>query len=384
MRSTIDIFEDVIRKTKGDQATLSKLFGEEAIRGVSSMATEWQKTKRFDGLEQFYNLHADGTQILKDASEMADTTASSLERAATSAKRFADNRFSKPLKQGGNFLSDFLDQPGASDMLLNGGLAVGGLILGNKLLRGAGGVFGKGKTGQALGGAMGSLGGVTPVYVVNFPGMPQSMPLGGFWGGGSKPLAGADRWGKMAALGKRIPGMGKVLGLAETLGQNPAVAKSLGTLGWLGKSPLGKLAGGAIRKAGVPLTLLFGGLEIGSAAMRGDRHGAVSATGGLGGGLAGMAAGGATGAAIGSVVPGIGTAAGGIVGAILGGLGGDAVGRALAGAIDSTVTQKAEPLLKPKKDELSVKIQVTGPATVNSVSHKGDSALKAGVMTSGQ
>lgn len=388
MRSTIDIFEDVIRKTKGDQATLSKLFGEEAIRGVSSMATEWQKTKRFDGLEQFYNLHADGTQILKDASEMADTTAASLERATTSAKRFAETRFSKPLKQGGNFLSHFLDKPGASNMLLNGGLAVGGLILGNKLLRGAGGLFGKGKAGQAIGGALGSMGGVTPVYVVNFPGMPQSMPLGGFWGGGGKSLAGAEksvsRWGKMAALGKRLPGMGKVLGIAERLGQDPAVVKSLGMLGGMAKSPLGKLAGGLVRKAGIPLALLFGGLEIGSATMRGDRHGAVSATGGLGGGLAGMAAGGATGAALGSVVPGIGTAAGGIVGAILGGLSGDSVGRALAGAIDSTVTQKAEQLLKPKKDELSVKIQVTGPATVSSVSHKGDSALKAGVMTSGQ
>lgn len=385
MRSTITIFEELIRKTKGDQATLSKLFGEEAIRGVSSMATEWQKTKRFEGLENFYKIQANGTQINKDAAEMADTTAASLDRATTSAKKYAESRFAQPLKQGGHLLSNFLDKPGAADMVINSGLALGGLILGNKLLRGAGGLLGKGKAGTMIGGALGMASGVTPVYVVNFPGQ-ASMPLGEFWSGaaGGTAVAGASRWTKLANLGKRFPGMGKLLPAVETMAENPAVAKSLGMLGGAARSPIGRFAGGALRRFGLPIALLMGGLEIGNAAMRGDRHAAVTATGGLGGGLAGMGIGAATGAAVGSVVPGIGTAAGGIVGAILGGLGGDAVGRALAGAIDSTINKKAEPLTKPKKDELSVKIQVTGPATVAGVSHKGDSALRTGVMTSGQ
>jgi phage tail tape-measure protein len=316
---------------------------------------------------------------------MADTTAASLDRATTSAKKYAESRFSQPLKQGGHWLSNFLNQPGAADMVMNGGLALGGLILGNKLLRGAGGLFGKGKAGNLIGGALGMAGGVTPVYVVNFPGQ-SSMPLGEFWSGAASAtaVAGASRWTMLANLGKRLPGMGKLLPAVESLAENPAVERSIGLLGGAARSPIGRFAGGALRRFGLPLALLMGGLEIGGDAMRGDRHAAITATGGLGGGLAGMGVGAAAGAAIGSVVPVVGTAAGGIVGAILGGLGGDTVGRALAGAIDSNINKKAEPLLKPKKDELSVKIQITGPATVSGVSHKGDSALKTGVMTSGQ
>lgn len=361
MHSTINIFEDVIRKTKGDQAVLSKLFGEEAIRGISSMATEWQKTKRFDSLESFYNIHADGTQILKDAAEMADTTTASLDRATTSAKKYAESRFSKPLKQGGNMLSDFLDQPGLVDNVLTGGLILGGTVIGNKLLRGVGGLFGKGKAGSAVGSALGMAGGVTPVYVVNFPGQAASLPLGDFWNGTGKGKGFGIPIPKVAgSFLQRIPGAGALGKLAGTKGGN-----------FLGR-------------IGLPLALLAGAVDIGGAAMRGDRRGIVQGIGGLGGGLLGATAGAAGGAAIGSVVPVIGTAAGGIVGAILGGLGGDTVGRALAGAIDSTINKKADPLTKPKKDELSVKIQVTGPATVAGVFHKGDSTLKAGVMTSGQ
>lgn len=388
MRSTITIFEELIRKTKGDQATLSKLFGDEAIRGVASLATEWQKTQRFDSLENFYKIHADGTQILKDAAEMADTTSSSIERVTTSAKHYAESRFAKPLKQGSNLLSNVLDQPGASDVLMNGLLGVGGLIIANKAMRGIGGLLGKGKAGNGIGSALGMAGGAMPVYVVNFPGQGNSMPLGEFWssatGEAATAAAGSSRWGTLAKTGRRIPGMEKLLPGVKAVAENPAVAKSLGALAGAARSPLGKLAGVGLKRLGVPLALLSSGLEIGNAAMHGDRHGAVAATGGLGGGLAGMGMGAAAGAAVGSVVPIVGTAAGGIVGAILGGLGGDAVGRALAGAIDSTVNQKAEPLTKFKKDELSLKIQVTGPGTVTGVSHKGDSALKTGVMTSGQ
>jgi phage tail tape-measure protein len=386
MRSTIDIFEELIRKTKGDQATLSQLFGEEAIRGVSSMATEWQKTKRFDGLEHFYKMQADGTQINKDAAEMADTVSASLDRATTSAKKYAETRFSTPLKKGGNMLSNFLDKPGAADKLLTGGLAIAGLVAVNKLVRGAGGLLGKGKVGSVIGGALGGAAGVTPVYVVNFPGMGASMPLGGFWeasAGGAGAAASTSRWTMLAKFGKRLPGMSKLLPAVEGMAENPAVVRSLGALGGMARSPIGRFAGGALRRFALPLALLGSGIEIGGAMMRGDRHGAVVGAGGLGGGLAGAAAGGVAGAAIGSVVPVIGTAAGGIVGAILGGLGGDAVGRALAGAIDSNINQKTKPLTKPKKDELNVRIQVDGPAKVTNVMSWGDSLLRTGVMTTG-
>lgn len=259
MRSTLAIFEDVIRKTHGDQATLSQLFGEEAIRGVSSMATEWQKTKRFDSLEKFYAIQADGSQINQDAAAMADTVSASLERASTSGKRFADSRFSAPLKQGGHWLSGFLEQPGAADTVLTGGLAVAGLIGANKLFRGVGGRSGKGAVGGGLGG-----GGVTPVYVVNFPGMGASMPLGGFWeaaggAGGKGVTKAASRWTTLAAIGKRIPGMGKLLPAVEGMARNPLIAKGLGAFSGLARSPVGRFAGGALRRLGLPLALAMGG-----------------------------------------------------------------------------------------------------------------------------
>jgi Ca2+-binding EF-hand superfamily protein len=108
------------------------------------------------------------------------------------------------------------------------------------------------------------------------------------------------------------------LAIASTVGDTTAIAAD--TVGMLrGSGAVGAVA----RRAALPVAVVAGALETGTAIAARDGHRAATAAGATAGGiLGGMAAGAATGLVLGSVVPGAGNVVGAVVGGVVGLAGG--------------------------------------------------------------
>lgn len=248
-RSFVDIIGDIMAATKGDPEKLSKIFGMEAMDGISAFAVEWQRSGK-NAATEFINMQADGSTTLKDAANAADTAAAAITNVHTSLKKFAESNLAKPIKDVADAINSL--DPATFDHLLKiGGIVVGtvgALVLARKLQetgRWAMSIFGKGGAGEKLAGAS-KFGDAIPVYVVNGPASLWSGAPDG--PGGSAP---AGKLGKMAKIGKVLGAFGAATGAG-------AVGYAVGDVGNdIAGSLASKLSGGKYNGEGWLGSLLY-------------------------------------------------------------------------------------------------------------------------------
>jgi len=297
MRAVTDIVKDLVRATGGDALKLSKIFDSEAMRALNLVAAEYKKTGGFDSLDSFMSQSSDGATLLKDAFTAADRSAAKWQTVITAVQNGVFNKLQAPISGGANMIGNV--KPSTMDNVVGYGLGaagiVGGLALGvkgHKLMKG----LGRGKAGAvagAVGGLAGRMAGVQPVMVVNWP---SSLGFGS---------------------GQLSHGFGKAAS------KTSKIARAAGKVGKL--SRLARFGKGLTRK----IPYIGAGLmavDIGSAALSGNKTAMGEAVGSTGGSVAGAVIGGA----IGSVVPVIGTAIGAALGGVLGSYGGGFIGKYFA------------------------------------------------------
>ncbi|EEF78477.1 phage tail tape measure protein [Methylophaga thiooxydans] len=175
LRPINEIMVDIIKKTQGKKTLLSTVFDAEAMRAFNSSTAEFQRTGGLESLDKFMNVHADGTTTLEDSTRAANDAAGAMRNLYTAWQQFADSNLTTYIQSLADTIND-IDKE-TLDMLIKGAaglVAVGGTaILARKLYKGGKGIsdFVKGsKAKSAMGGALGGMDGVTPVYVVNMRG----------------------------------------------------------------------------------------------------------------------------------------------------------------------------------------------------------------------
>lgn len=360
MRSGVDLYKELITKSKGDVAKLSTIFDGEAMRAFNAGITEFKNTGGLKSIDEFLNVASDGATVKADALRANSRNLNaSMGALTTAAKQFADVNLAEPVGELADAIGRLQPEQVQSTMkaLAWGAAAIGGAIAIKKgvdavrwtsdtlqyIRKGKGVKGGKGGAAGALADAAGAVAGggqAIPVIVMNWP------------GGGAAGMAGglADAAGDLAEAG------GKKSGKA-------AAAK--GAKGLLGRvaSRGASLAGGVLRRAGPLAAVGMGAYDTIDALISGDTRSAIGAIGkAVGGGLGGMA-GGAAGSL---VMPGVGTAVGGIAGATAGAAGGEALFTKLYDWLSGESDKKAD----PAKVEGQMSIQLQAPpgwgATVNS------------------
>ncbi|MBW1712418.1 MAG: phage tail tape measure protein, partial [Deltaproteobacteria bacterium] len=180
-RSVPQILTELIKATEGDISQLSKIFGEEAAKGVKVLINQYQQAGKLD-FDKFLRVQADGKMLLEDAARVAGTFNASMRSLYTTWQAFADAKLEGPVKS----LSDLaasLKPEQIQKFLTVATYGAGGLaaaVVGRKLglVKAAGAIFRrvsrKGSLARAGGrdsrpfGALGRLG-VQPVEVVNWP-----------------------------------------------------------------------------------------------------------------------------------------------------------------------------------------------------------------------
>jgi hypothetical protein len=232
-RDRVEVLLDVIRKAKGDEFQLRRIkgdgiFGDEAMRGVNMLASEFRATGGFPTFESFRDVAGDPALLNAKFRTNTRSTVAKMRQAQIEMEASADRNMGNSLDRLGGAAAGFL--PGAFDVttshpLLAGGgalagmlgLRVGGRLLASRLGLGGGGGGAAGALGAALGGAAGAI----PVTVTNWP--------AGFGGGlaGGSPLGGAGALGELGKGGSKdlagmrqskVNGGGKLLGALKLLG----------------------------------------------------------------------------------------------------------------------------------------------------------------------
>lgn len=209
LRPINEIMVDIVKKTQGKKTMLSRVFDAEAMRAFNSSAAEFSRTGGLQSLEKFMQVQADGTQTMEDAARAAADAAGAMQNLYTAWQQFADSNLSQYIQS----LADGINSVDKEtlDLLIKtaAGLAVAGgtAILARKGYKAGKGIydFMKGGAKNGVGGAMGEMAGVQPVFVVNMPGG----GLGGI-GGGVKGARTPSRWQllKSAPNMKSIGAMG--------------------------------------------------------------------------------------------------------------------------------------------------------------------------------
>jgi len=331
LRPINEIMAEIIQKTKGDKVKLGTIFDAEAVRALSSAASEFQRTGSLESLDKFMNVQADGTTTTRDSARAAKDAAGALTNLLTVWKSFADDQLAGPIQAAADALNAL--GPETTGKVIKGiagvAVALGGLVLARKAWVGGKGLydFFKGGAGKAAGGLAGGITGPIPVYVVNAP----AAQLGGGAGGaaGAALAGGGSRAGKWAAASK-----------------------------WGGR------IGGALAVAGTGYELYNAWSGEGSTAEKTKTT--TASLGGLAGGWGGAKIGAAIGTA---VAPGIGTAIGGLLGGAIGYFAGRAGGEALGKGLTGEDIANAV-----NKKEAHLRIEVSGPATVRELRTSGFAA----------
>lgn len=329
MRSIVDIYKDIITKSKGDVVKLGDIFDAEAIRAFNAGVTEFKTTGGLPSLDKFYNSASDGETLLKDAGTAAKTFNAAWNGLIVTGRQFADANLTEPVRELAAFIDRLEPEKVQATMkaLTYGAAAVGGLVVANKavgLARSTADTFrfirggkpsGKGGAADLTGvaGAVVGGGGPVPVMVMNWPG-----------GGAGAGLA-ADLTGGGGGKGGATTAKGGLRGIASRAGR------------WLGR------AGGAL--GGV-----LGAVDAASSFMDGDTRGAVTAVGRTLGGIGG--------GALGSLL--------GPVGTVAGGAGGAYGGEKLFAALYDYFNKDNEKAPEPMKGEMRVMIE-TSPGTTAKV-----------------
>lgn len=284
-RSAVDIIKELMVETGGDIQKLGEVFGDESIRLLNTVKTEFQKTGDFKTMDAFLATAGDGKQLMEDSARAAAGANAAMRNLLSAWQTFADTKLTGPIQS----LADLMNAMSSEkvDTLMSvltwGAGAVGAAVVGRKVYKAGSalrGMFG------GKGAALAAAGGPTPVIVTNWP----AGGIGGLGGAGGKAAPwGAARSGK---VGAGLRGAGRLLG-----------------------------------RFAAPLMVGMSLMDTVGAAASGDAKGVGGALGGLGGTLAGAGAG----AALGSVVPIIGTALGGILGGLAGSFAGEGIGGWLGG-----------------------------------------------------
>ncbi len=319
MRPLSKVLEEIIIKTKGNEAVLGDMFGEEGIRGVSVLARAYRNTGRFDEYEKFLKLQGDGNQLMKDSARAANDAAAQWGRLLTNLQQVADTRLSGPFSAVADAAGALADNDKLFNGVVGGAVGIGGLAFANKGARWGAGLYNS--LAQGIGGAGRAVApGATAAASVA-----DDVLVGSSYTAG---LAPASRAGGMA-------------------------------------SAFGRLKGGSVGKFGRalgPLGMLLSAGAMGGALMSGDSK----EIGGTSGSIAGGWAGSVGGAALGTMLmPGAGTAIGGIAGGAIGSFAGGAIGEAIASAIDQKTKPALDELAKPTKDQLQVSMKIDAPAGFN-------------------
>ena len=326
LRPVNELMKEIVVRSKGDMVRLSQVFDAEALRSFNAAISEYKSTGGFATLDKMMTVQGDGTATIEDSARAAKDAKGSLDNLNTAWKVFADDQLAGPI-QG---VADTFNAlgPEKTGMAIKGiagvAAALGGLVLLRKAWVGGKSLFDffrGGAAGKAAGGVAGTVAGPLPVYVVNGPG------AGGGAGGVGEALANTgNRAGKLTTAAKWAGRIGAGLAIAGT-------AVEVGSA-WMGNGTTGEKV-----KA------------------------TTTGVGGLVGGMGGAKLGAMIGTAI---APGLGTAVGGLLGGAIGffagRMGGEAIGKGLSGEdIANAINRK----------EAHLKIEVSGPATVQSLKTSG-------------
>ena len=227
VRNVVDIIGEIMKKTKGDPEKLSRIFGMQTLDGLKQFMSEYQKTGE-NAADKFMNIEADGTSLIRDATEAAQELDAAIQNINNSWQRFTNSNLAMPVKKTADFINSI------DPKKFNTGLTIAsygaGILGGAVLARKGWNVYqwgrdlfkGKGKTGLPGSGLpeIPGMGKAVPVYVVNMPGsMPNvSLPstLPGTGGGKIPGMLKKIPWGSLARLGLRsLPVVGTAVAAYE-------------------------------------------------------------------------------------------------------------------------------------------------------------------------
>ena len=111
-KSLPEILKGVITAAKGDEKILGRIFGEEGIRGVSTLARVWRETRGFDIYDKLVNADADRAgEIMRDFARYSTTASFKLSVMREIGKKFADKALSKPIDEMTKSLNALLNNP---------------------------------------------------------------------------------------------------------------------------------------------------------------------------------------------------------------------------------------------------------------------------------
>ena len=335
----MDLYKELITKSKGDVSKLSTIFDSEAMRAFNAGITEFKNTGGLKSIDEFMGVASDGATIKADALRAnAGNINASMTALATAGKQFADVNLAGPVTALADAIGKLQPEQVQSTMkaLAYGAAAVGGLIAIKKGVDAVrwtadtvryikGGKGAKGGVAGALSGAAGSIAGGSPipVMVVNWPGGSNGL------GGGVVDLAGKDK----SAAGKSV--------IPTTASAVAPAAAGRGVRGMLGRvaSRGGRVLGAVARRAGPALTVGLGAYDAIDSYLDGDKRSAIGAVGRTAGSLLGAVGGGA----LGSFAGPLGTMAGGFAGSQAGGMGGEALAERLYDWLAGEKERKNEP-----------------------------------------
>lgn len=111
-KSIDEIIKGVIVAANGNELILGKIFGEEGIRGVTTIARLYRETGGFSLYDNLVNADANRAgEIMKDFARYTSTSDFKISRLVETGKKFADIALSKPIDDLGNSVSAFLADP---------------------------------------------------------------------------------------------------------------------------------------------------------------------------------------------------------------------------------------------------------------------------------
>ncbi|WP_374631817.1 phage tail tape measure protein [Ferrovibrio sp.] len=287
MRSVIDIMQDVIKKTKGDNTKIGKVFDQEAMRAFSAAVIEYKRTGGFESFSNFMNVQSDGAAVVADSVRAANDAAGSIQTIVTAWKRVMDASLTGPIRTVADAINtiDPKNLERAMTALTYGAAAIGAIVLGVKAIQGFraakdaigwvmnGDKKGAGGAGKPLPGAPG----VMQVRVTNWPpslyrGINNYGP--GMDAGGGGRGRGAALRGRMGSLGSGLARGAMPLALAATAvegamvlagdgsaGDKARAAAGLGgrVAGMAAGAKLGAMGGAMFGPAGIAVGGLLGG-----------------------------------------------------------------------------------------------------------------------------
>lgn len=281
-RSTEEIVKEIIKRTKGDMDGLIKanVFDEPAQRLIQKMANSYASGKGFEAFDSFKNAGGDlskNPMMDDDFLTRVQDTKFQLARLLNSLRDFGDKTLAAPLAHLTSWMQYFNAHGPLTEALirklaigLGAMFAVAGTVKAIKLVQEFKEVAGLGRRPVGPSGLAAAIegAGVQKVFVTNFPGLPRigsgaSTP-GGLVDRFGNPISSSPgvpsstiptasapgawaSWGRTAAIGTGIAGVGAVMGFMES-GNTPE--------GW-GRA-LGGAAGVALGAFGGPIGMMIG------------------------------------------------------------------------------------------------------------------------------